>query len=46
MTWPVALLLAVVTLFAVAYLGAIAGLVGLKIHDAIAASLAWCRGRA
>lgn len=35
MTWPIALLLAVSCLFAVAYLGSITAMIGLAVCDAI-----------
>lgn len=41
MSWPVALLLAVCSLLALAYLGAIAGLLGLKIQEAIGRLVRW-----
>ena len=43
MNWPVALLLAVCALFALAYIGAISAMLGLKLCDAIARGLRWCR---
>jgi hypothetical protein len=40
-TWPVALFLAFVSLFALAFLGAIAALIGERIADAIMRALRW-----
>lgn len=41
MTWPVALLLASVTLIAAGYVGAIAALLGLKICDGLTRAWRW-----
>lgn len=41
MTWPVALLLSVVSLFALAFIGAIAALIGERISGALWRALRW-----